>query len=180
MNILPDIKIIDLALYLEKQKTVIIGDLHLGYEEMLNKKGILVPGFQYKKILVHLNFIFSKCYAEKVIIAGDLKHEFGTITEQEWREVLNFLDYLSKKAGNIVLIKGKIFCPLHPKKNKGQDLRKNHCDIDFLCPTAKKFQKWSKKRQKEFLDFIKSKKLDVVEYSLKMDDGELLKEFLKK
>jgi len=37
MNILPGIKIIDLALYLEKQKTVIIGDLHLGYEEMLNK-----------------------------------------------------------------------------------------------------------------------------------------------
>ena len=120
MNILPGIKIIDLALYLEKQKTVIIGDLHLGYEEMLNKKGILVPNFQYEKIIEHLDFIFSKCYAKKVIIAGDLKHEFGTITEQEWREVLNFLDYLSKKAGNIILIKGNhdtIIGPLAGKKN---------------------------------------------------------------
>ena len=92
MNILPGIKTIDLALYIEKEKTLITGDFHLGYEEMLNKKGILVPMFQYKKIITHMDFIFSKCKPDRIIIAGDLKHEFGTITDQEWREVLNFLD----------------------------------------------------------------------------------------
>jgi len=120
MNILPGIKIIDLALYLEEQKTLVFGDLHLGYEEMLNKKGILVPRFQYEKIIEHLNFIFSKCVVEKIIIAGDLKHEFGTITNQEWMEVLKFLDYLLEHTENIILIKGNhdtIIGPVADKKN---------------------------------------------------------------
>jgi hypothetical protein len=76
--------------------------------------------FQYKKIIEHMDFIFSKCKAEKVIIAGDLKHEFGTITDQEWREVLNFLDYLSGHTENIILIKGNhdtIIGPVADKKN---------------------------------------------------------------
>ncbi len=107
MNILPNIKIIDLALYIKSEKTLVFSDLHLGYEEMLNKAGILVPKFQYEKIISHLDFIFSKCERiERIIIAGDLKHEFGKISEQEWHEVLKFLDYLSKKTRNIILIKG--------------------------------------------------------------------------
>lgn len=120
MNILTGIKIIDLALYLEKEKTLIIGDLHLGYEEMLNKKGILVPRFQYEKIIEHLDFILTKCTVKRIIIAGDLKHEFGIISDQEWREVLDFLDYLSGYTKNIILIKGNhdtIIGPIASKKN---------------------------------------------------------------
>lgn len=120
MNILPGVKIIDLALYFEERKTIVIGDLHLGYEEMLNKKGILVPFFQYKKLIEHMDFIFSKCGVERIIIAGDLKHEFGTITGQEWREVLRFLDYLSLHAGEVILVRGNhdtVLGPLVNKKN---------------------------------------------------------------
>ena len=31
---------------------------------------------------------------EQVIINGDLKHEFGTISDQEWRDVLKIFDLI--------------------------------------------------------------------------------------
>jgi hypothetical protein len=81
---------------------------------------------------------------------------------------------------NVVMIRGKVFCPLHPARNKGKDLRKGHCDVDYLCKTAKVFSKWNKEKQKKFLEFVEGKGLDVIEYSVGVDDGSLLKEFLRK
>ena len=43
---------------------------------------------------------------ESVIINGDLKHEFGTISDQEWREILRFIDLLSERCRRVVLIRG--------------------------------------------------------------------------
>ena len=43
---------------------------------------------------------------ETIIVNGDLKHEFGAISEQEWRNVLKLLDYLGQHCGEIILIKG--------------------------------------------------------------------------
>ena len=40
---------------------------------------------------------------DKVIINGDLKHEFGTISETEWRNTLGIIDFLLKQCKNIVL-----------------------------------------------------------------------------
>lgn len=118
MNILPNIKIIGLTLYLEKQKTLVIADTHLGYEEALNKEGILIPRLQFKEILKHLELVFKEIKPKLIILLGDVKHEFGLISKQEWRDTLNLLDYLLSKA-KVVLIKGNhdtILGPLARKK----------------------------------------------------------------
>ena len=106
MRIAKEIEIIDLALYLPKQKILIISDLHIGYEEVLNKQGMLVPRFQFKEICQRLMNILKKTKPDVVVINGDLKHEFGTISEQEWRETLKVLDLIHKYCKKIVLIKG--------------------------------------------------------------------------
>ncbi len=80
---------------------------------------------------------------------------------------------------NVVRINGNIFCPLHPKRNNGIDFRKGYCLVNHFCKTAKKFSKWNEKKQNKFLNFIKSKNLDAIEYSLMIDRGILLKEFQK-
>ena len=119
MNILPNIKIIDLALYLEKQKILILSDFHIGYEEYLNNQGILIPRFQFKEIIKRLENIFKKIKPSKIIINGDLKHEFGIISAQEWRHTLQLLDFLLKKAP-VTLIKGNhdtIIKPIAEKRN---------------------------------------------------------------
>jgi len=100
-------KIIDLALLIEDN--LIISDLHLGYEQTLNTEGLMVPKFQYEKILTRLKEIFNRLDLENVntiIINGDLKHEFAKISKQEWREVINFLEFLKKNFEEIILIKG--------------------------------------------------------------------------
>lgn len=99
-----NIIIIDLALKIEDY--LIISDLHLGYEESLNKEGIMIPKFQYKKILKRISEIQIESECSKIIINGDLKHEFGKISKQEWQEVNEFLDYLSDEFLEVILIKG--------------------------------------------------------------------------
>ncbi len=78
---------------------------------------------------------------------------------------------------NLIEKDGKIICPLHPAVQGGKDLREGHCNIYFLCKTAKVFRIWDKEKQEKFISFVDGKNLDNVAYSLMMDRGELLSEF---
>ena len=117
------IEIIDLGLLLKNENILVLADFHIGYEEALNKQGILVPRFQFRDVIKRLGKILSelkKIKLEKIIINGDIKHEFGTISEQEWRETLRLLDFLTKFCDEIILIKGNhdtIIGPIAKKKN---------------------------------------------------------------
>jgi putative SbcD/Mre11-related phosphoesterase len=120
MDILAGIEIMDLALYVKKDNILIISDVHIGYEEALNKKGVLIPRFQFKEIIQRLDKIIDNKIFDKIIINGDVKHEFGTISEQEWRHTLRLLDFLKKYSKEIILVKGnhdKILGPIAKKRN---------------------------------------------------------------
>ena len=116
---------------------LVIGDLHIGYEEQITKSGIF-PRIQLKEIIEKLNSIFWNISMKgnkikKVIILGDLKHEFSQISDVEWSETLKLLDYLDKKIvknkdkndncgkeERIILIKGNhdnILGPIAKKRN---------------------------------------------------------------
>jgi len=64
----------DRVLYWEKQKTLVIADLHIGKTGHFRKSGIPVPQNVYKEDLQRLfsQILFFK--AERLIIAGDLSH----------------------------------------------------------------------------------------------------------
>lgn len=106
MQILPKMEIINLGLWLKKEKTLIVSDFHLGYEEELHQKGILLPKFQTKETIRELKEIFKKIHPKKIIINGDLKHDFGRILRQEWKEVLSLIDFLQENCQELILIKG--------------------------------------------------------------------------
>ena len=121
MKVNDGIELIDLAAYTDN--TLILTDFHIGYEEALNKQGILMPRFQFKEIIQRLDSILNRLKSrkiERIVILGDLKHEFGTISEQEWRHTLRLLDYLGKHCKEIILLKGnhdKILGPIAEKRN---------------------------------------------------------------
>ncbi len=121
MKILPDIAIIDLALYFDS--TLVIADVHIGYEEALNKQGVLVPRLQFGEMVKRMENIFDILKSEeieRIVINGDLKHEFGTISEQEWRNTLKFIDLSAKHCKEVILIKGNhdnILGPIARKRN---------------------------------------------------------------
>ena len=114
-----DIKMIDLALYLPAHKALVIADSHIGYEESLQRQGVMVPMMQLKDILKRLGNILSKVEVEQIIFNGDIKHEFGRISRQEWKETFELLDFLQKHS-KVVLVKGNhdtILGPLAMRKN---------------------------------------------------------------
>jgi putative SbcD/Mre11-related phosphoesterase len=120
MEILKGTSIIDLGLFLKKHKTLIVSDLHIGYEEALNKQGVLVPRFMLKELSARLEEMLKLTKPDKVVINGDLKHEFGRISEQEWRDTLKILDLIAKHTKDIVLVKGNhdmILGPIAKKRD---------------------------------------------------------------
>ena len=106
MEISKGIEIVDTAIWLKKKKILIINDLHIGYEEALHRKGILVPKFQLQEIIKKLEKILAKVKPNRIIINGDLKHEFGKVLRQEWKEVLQFLDFCLQNCKEVIIIKG--------------------------------------------------------------------------
>ena len=119
MEILKNIEICGLTLFIRDKKILVIGDLHLGFEESLNKQGVLMPRFQFDDLMKELRKTISKVKPKKIVIVGDIKHEFGTISEQEWRNVLQLIDFLREKA-ELIIVKGNhdvILEPITKKRN---------------------------------------------------------------
>tara|TARA_Y100000034_G_C6764193_1_gene340593 strand:- start:267 stop:866 length:600 start_codon:yes stop_codon:yes gene_type:complete len=83
----------------------------------------MVPRFQFDEIMKRLEKIFSRLKGkkiDKIIVNGDLKHEFSTISDQEWRHTLKLLDFFEKHCNEIILIKGNhdtILGPIAKKRN---------------------------------------------------------------
>ncbi|MFH1682303.1 MAG: metallophosphoesterase [Candidatus Woesearchaeota archaeon] len=106
MEILPEIEIIGLSLWLDKSKTLIFSDFHLGYEETLREKGFFLPKTQFQDVLQEVKFILNKVKPKQIIINGDLKHEFSKILSQEWKDVLRLIDFLLENCEELIIVKG--------------------------------------------------------------------------
>ncbi|MBU2519828.1 MAG: metallophosphoesterase [Nanoarchaeota archaeon] len=83
------------ALFLEKEKTLVVTDLHVGIEYELYRSGIKVPS-QTEKMLNRLEKLINETSAKKLIILGDLKHQVPGSTFQEEREIPFFLNRLKQ------------------------------------------------------------------------------------
>ena len=122
INIVMDIghglRIVDLGLV--HQDLFIIGDLQLGFEQDMQRKGTLLPRFQLQDILERLKKIFQQIHVKTLVINGDVKHAFGTILESEWRELLQLFDFCLKHVEEIILVKGNhdlMIDPVAKKRN---------------------------------------------------------------
>jgi putative SbcD/Mre11-related phosphoesterase len=94
------------AIYIEKIDSLVISDLQLGEELYLAEQGIFVPQVQLREIMKDLKGIFRIVKPKNVVINGDVKHEFGEASAQEWREVKELVSYLRKKVEEIILVRG--------------------------------------------------------------------------
>lgn len=104
--------LLDKSVYFPKQRILAITDLHLGYETMLRERGLIFPLNQLEESKKDIRNIIKflerkKLEVKKIIILGDLKHQFG-FSSGEAYEVRGFLRYLENFVSpeNIILIKG--------------------------------------------------------------------------
>ena len=132
-----ELDFVDLGLYLKREHVLVFSDFHLGYEEALQRKGVLIPRFQFKDTLKRLDRIFISCQKKKykietIIINGDLKHEFGRISDQEWREILKLMDFLLEHCEKLVIIQGNHDVILSPIVKKRLPTKKVFFEKWFL------------------------------------------------
>lgn len=104
-------KLLSKTLFFPKKGILAVGDLHLGYENMLKNQGILIPFNQLEKTKSELEIIIKKINAisklKKIILLGDIKHHFS-FDRGEVYDLRNFIRFLEKfvPKENIILIKG--------------------------------------------------------------------------
>lgn len=113
-------EIIGLGLFIEKYRMLVIADMHIGYEESLIEQGIHLPFSQYRKMKRMLSELINNLEPETVVLLGDVKHEFGTATRQEWTEVMDLLDFLKKYVKKVLVVRGNhdnFLIPILKKKN---------------------------------------------------------------
>jgi uncharacterized protein len=89
-----------------KEKYLVIPDIHVGFEEKIIKKGIFIDSKENVDEII--NILLDIEYREKInnlIILGDLKSSINIITRSEWNNIPYFLNELSKLF-NIFIIPG--------------------------------------------------------------------------
>lgn len=94
------------ALFIKDEKTLILADLHIGYESVLRKKGLHLPHASYVYMKDAIDSMLKTTGAESIVFLGDLKHEFGKPSPQEWVEVMDLLSYLIEAGIKIDVVRG--------------------------------------------------------------------------
>ncbi len=84
------------ALILEQSPTkrsLVIADLHLGFEHTLIDKGVLIPSqTQTQHLINKLKKIIEQVQPSQLIILGDIKHKVQTVSDVEWEIVPFFFE----------------------------------------------------------------------------------------
>ncbi|VVB83847.1 Calcineurin-like phosphoesterase [uncultured archaeon] len=100
------------TLFFPEKGILAVGDLHLGFEYMLQQSGVIAPEMQVQEVKEELKAIFGEIkerglILKKIVFIGDIKHSFSYEWKEKnyFKEILDFLgDYVKDK--NIILIKG--------------------------------------------------------------------------
>ncbi|MCL4438025.1 MAG: metallophosphoesterase [Candidatus Thermoplasmatota archaeon] len=102
----PDVFITDLnCIYLADINSAVISDLHLGFEEEMNLHGLFLPKLQLSHVRGMVDRILDRYQPENLIINGDFKHEFSRNLQQEWQDIIKFLDHFKEKV-KLTFVKG--------------------------------------------------------------------------
>ncbi len=90
---------------LRHEDSLVVADLHIGYEFELEKKGYIVPS-QTDNMIHGIREMLAETGAERLIINGDLKHNIPQGSWQEYKEIPKALDSWLKEVDEIHILKG--------------------------------------------------------------------------
>lgn len=94
------------GVFFEELGLLAVSDLQLGHEAVLAAQGIQVPISQYPQIEAALAAMLDETGAKRLLINGDIKHEFSRALQQEWSEVHALLRFLKARKVATIFVKG--------------------------------------------------------------------------
>ncbi|MDR0334542.1 MAG: metallophosphoesterase [Methanomassiliicoccaceae archaeon] len=106
IEIMPGVRISnDRCLILSDGPTVVIGDLHLGYEKALEDEGLYLPRMNTGSIRNSLNRIICRYEPERIVLLGDIKHDFARAPYECRYDVTGMIRMLTD-AAEVIVVKG--------------------------------------------------------------------------
>jgi hypothetical protein len=94
------------AVYIDELETLVIADLHLGIEGISAEQGVFIPKVQLEKILGDMEGLISEQEAKRILINGDIKHEFSETSYHEFKEIGRFFEFLTENFEEVIMVKG--------------------------------------------------------------------------
>lgn len=101
----PDVAPIPDAPALLADDALVVADLHIGKEEELREAGITLPS-QARKMGDDVVALLEAHAPRRLVILGDLKHQFPKSTGLERREVPRFLDRVEGLVSEVHVVQG--------------------------------------------------------------------------
>ena len=128
LKLLDEIEAVDLTLHLPSHQTLAIADVHLGYEADLIREGTLVPRRHFDDLTTrlarafeHLGISGENRYT-RIIVNGDLSHQFGYLTFRELEESSALLKFLRDYFIEVIVLEGNHDGDLKPLHNHDQQV----------------------------------------------------------
>ncbi len=119
-------------LYHPELDIIVLSDLHLGLEGSVTSEGGYVPQFQLEELIEDIETAKERTGAGKILINGDLKHEFATTRYSEQKEIKKFLDFLDKEFEEIIVVEGNHDTFLESLVRDYSTLKNYHLESDIL------------------------------------------------
>jgi len=97
----------------DSERSLVISDLHLGWEISFAEKGIFIPS-QTSRMLARLMTIIENQKPDRLVIIGDVKQSIPRISLEEWRTIPLFFERLETAVSEIWVAKGNHDGDLEP------------------------------------------------------------------
>ena len=88
-----------------KERTIIVADLHIGWEISLATKGIHIPS-QMHRILAKLAEVVRRAKPTRLILLGDIKQTVPRISMEEWKTVPELMEAVQKMVKDVIIVPG--------------------------------------------------------------------------
>ncbi len=93
----------DEAIFIEKIKTLVLSDLHIGMEEQLRESGLEFPLKESDKLIKRIEKLKEKYDPEKIVFNGDFIHEFKKIPYGVDETIEKLMKLLNEKEVTIIV-----------------------------------------------------------------------------
>ncbi len=122
-----------LLVEVDGKRILVVGDLHLGYEEALNISGVGVGRKLFGEMMEDFEEIFSRTgNVDEVVLLGDVKHVFGTVLGQEREDFQKLLEFFGEKCKKIVIVQGNHDALKRFLVRENSEVRNFYC-TDGVC-----------------------------------------------
>lgn len=119
-------------LYHPELDLIVISDLHLGLEGSVTSSGGYVPQFQLEELKQDIEDAEQETGASRILVNGDLKHEFSTTRYSEQKEIEEFLEFLDRHFEEVIVVQGNHDTFLEELVEEVGEFKQHHLEEGIL------------------------------------------------